>query len=117
MDRHRRENASEKHVIQLRVAGQTYRVSSSSNEDELRHLAGLVDERVAQLVPKGRAVPPNAILLAAIALAHDLEEAHKARSNLERRARDVLRRVLMRIEHALDKESERVDEEQAVEVG
>ena len=105
-----------KHVIQLRVGGQTYRVTSTSDEDQLRHLAGLVDERVAELIPKGRAVPANAILLAAIALAHDLEQERSTRSTLERRTRDVLRRVLMRIEHALDKESERVDEEHA-EVG
>lgn len=91
-------------VVQLRVAGQTYRVTSTANEDELRYLAGLVDERVGQLVPKGRAVPANAILLAAIALAHDLENERSARSSLERRTRDVLRRVLMRIEHVLDKE-------------
>ena len=92
-------------VVQLRVAGQTYRVTSTEGEDELRHLAGLVDERVGQLVPKGRAVPANAILLAAIALAHDLEHERTARSALERRTRDVLRRVLMRIEHVLDKET------------
>lgn len=92
----------ERRPIQLRVAGQTYKVVSSADEDALRHLASLVDERVGELVPKGRAVPANAILLAAIALAHDLEEERSKRTSLERRARDVLRRVLMRIDHALD---------------
>lgn len=96
-------------VVQLRVAGQTYRVTSTADEEELRYLAGLVDERVGQLVPKGRAVPANAILLAAIALAHDLEHERSARSTLERRTRDVLRRVLMRIEHALEKETSAVE--------
>ncbi len=92
----------ERRAIQLRVAGQTYKVLSSADEDELQHLASLVDERVGALIPKGRAVPANAILLAAIALAHDLEEERARRTSLERRARDVLRRVLMRIDHALD---------------
>jgi cell division protein ZapA len=92
----------ERRPIQLRVAGQTYKVVSTADEDELRHLATLVDERVGQLVPKGRAVPANAILLAAIALAHDLEEERSRRTSLERRTRDVLRRVLLRIDHALD---------------
>ncbi|HEY1959805.1 MAG TPA: cell division protein ZapA [Polyangiaceae bacterium] len=92
----------ERRPIQLRVAGQTYKVVSTADEESLRHLAGLVDERVAELVPKGRAVPANAILLAAIALAHDLEQERAKRSSLERRARDVLRRVLMRIDHALE---------------
>ena len=92
----------ERRPIQLRVAGQTYKVVSTADEDELRQLAAVVDERVGQLVPKGRAVPANAILLAAIALAHDLEEERAKRSSLERRARDLLRRVLMRIDHALE---------------
>jgi cell division protein ZapA len=92
----------ERRAIQLRVAGQTYKVVSSADEEELRHLAALVDDRVGALVPKGRTVPANAILLAAIALAHDLEEERSKRSSLERRARDVLRRVLMRIDHALE---------------
>ncbi len=100
----------ERRAIQLRVAGQTYKVASSADEDELRRLAALVDARVAELVPKGRAVPGNAILLAAIALAHDLEKERAARSSLERKTRDVLRRVLMRIDHALEMDAERVEE-------
>ena len=98
--------AMERRAIQLRVAGQTYKVVSSADEEELRHLAELVDERVGTLVPKGRVVPANAILLAAIALAHDLEEERGRRTTLERRTRDVLRRVLMRIDHALEMDAE-----------
>jgi cell division protein ZapA len=94
----------ERRAIQLRVAGQTYKLLSTADEDELRHLAALVDDRVGELVPKGRAIPGNAILLAALALAHDLEQERSLRSSLERKTRDVLRRVLMRIDHALDVE-------------
>ena len=99
----------ERRAIQLRVAGQTYKVTSSADEDELRRLAALVDARVAALVPKGRAIPGNAILLAALALAHDLEEERAARGSLERKTRDVLRRVLMRIDHALEMDAERAE--------
>ena len=99
-------SAMDRRAIQLRVAGQTYKVVSSAEEEELRHLAELVDARVGALVPKGRAVPANAILLAAIALAHDLEEERGRRATLERRTRDVLRRVLMRIDHALEMDAE-----------
>ncbi len=92
----------ERRAIQLRVAGQTYKVMSTADEEELRHFATLVDDRVGELVPKGRAIPGNAILLAAIALAHDLEQERSLRHSLERKTRDVLRRVLMRIDHALE---------------
>jgi cell division protein ZapA len=92
----------DRRTVQLRVAGQTYKVLSTADEDELRRLAALVDERVGKLIPKGRTVPANAVLLAAIALAHDLEEERSLRRGLERKTRDLLRRVLMRIDHALE---------------
>lgn len=94
----------ERRAIQLRVAGQTYRVVSSADEPELRRLASVVDERVGELIPKGKPIPAQAILLAALALAHDLEVEQTQRRSLERRTRDVLRRVLMRIDHALEVE-------------
>ncbi len=100
----------ERRAIQLRVGGQTYRVVSTADEPELRHLASVVDDRVGQLVPKGKTIPQQAILLAAIALAHDLEEEQGRRKSLERRTRDVLRRVLMRIDHALEMEPASAEE-------
>ncbi len=101
-------------AVQLRVAGQTYKITSSADEDELRRLAEVVDARVAEIVPKGRVVPGNAILLAAIALAHDLEKERGLRAALERKTRDVLRRVLMRIDHALDMDAEKHTEVAAI---
>jgi hypothetical protein len=42
------------------------------------------------------------MVLAAIALAHDLRSERSKREGLERRTRDLLRRVLLRIDDALD---------------
>jgi cell division protein ZapA len=92
----------ERRMVQLKVAGQTYKVVSSADEDELQRLAAVVDGRVAELSPKGRAVPPQAVLLAAIALAHDLEDERAKREALERKTRDLLRRILMRVDDALE---------------
>ena len=89
-------------MVQLKVAGQTYKVVSSADDDELQRLAAVVDGRVAELSPKGRVVPPQAVLLAAIALAHDLEEERSKREALERKTRDLLRRILMRVDDALE---------------
>jgi len=89
-------------MVQLKVAGQTYKVVSSADDDELMRLAGVVEDRVTALSPKGRAVPPQAVLLAAIALAHDLEEERTKREALERKTRDLLRRILMRVDDALE---------------
>jgi cell division protein ZapA len=92
----------ERRMVQLKVAGQTYKVVSSADDDELQRLAAVVDGRVSELSPKGRVVPPQAVLLAAIALAHDLEEERAKREALERKTRDLLRRILMRVDDALE---------------
>jgi hypothetical protein len=46
------------------------------------------------------------VLLAAIALAHELEEERARRVNVERRAKEMLHRVLGRIDEALGSASE-----------
>jgi cell division protein ZapA len=94
----------DRRTVQLQVAGQSYKVVSTAPESDLHRLAATVDAKVAQVVPRGRAVPPQAMLLAAIALAHELEEERSRREALERKTRDVLRRVLVRIDDALDPE-------------
>jgi cell division protein ZapA len=87
--------------VSLRVAGQSYKVVSSASEEELQRLADTVSAKVAELTPAGRGPAPQAVLLAAIALAHELEEERAKRLSVERRAKDMLRRVLGRIDDAL----------------
>ncbi len=88
--------------VQLRIGGQSYKVVSSADEEELQRLAGAVSAKVAELTPSGKTAPPQAVLLAAIALAHELEQERARRLAVERRARDMLRRVLVRIDDALE---------------
>lgn len=89
--------------VQLRVAGQSYRVVSSASEEELQRLADAVTAKVEELTPRGKVPTAQSVLLAAIALAHELEEERARRTTLERRARDMLRRVLVRIDDVLDR--------------
>lgn len=79
---------------------------SSASEEELERLAGAVSAKVEELTPPGRAVHPQSVLLAAIALAHELEVERAKRVAVERKAGDLLRRVLVRIDEALDCASE-----------
>jgi cell division protein ZapA len=92
--------------VSLRVAGQSYKVVSSASEEELRRLADAVNAKVEELTPAGRSASPQAVILAAMALAHELELERARRVSLERRARDMLRRVLGRIDDALGCASE-----------
>ncbi len=88
-------------TVQLRVGGQTYRVVSSASDDELRRLAAVVDEKLAAVVPPGRVVTPQAMLLAAMALAHDLEQERSRAAQISARARGAFGRILQRVDAAL----------------
>jgi cell division protein ZapA len=106
----------ERRTVEVRVGGQSFRVVSSASEEEVRRLAGVVNEKLGEVAPPGRTAPPQALLLAAIALAHDLEGERRHREGLERRTRDLMRRLLVRIDSALDGEDDGAEGE-AVEGG
>jgi cell division protein ZapA len=91
----------DRRTVQLRVAGQTYKVVSTAEAGELNRLAATVDAKVSE-VSRGRTASPQGVLLAALALAHELEEERNRREALERRTRDLLRRVLLRIDDAIE---------------
>src|SRR5579862_5899130 len=87
--------------IDVRVAGQNLRVVSTAPAADLERLAGMVDAKVAETGARGKP-QAQAILLAAMALAHEVEEERARREALERKTRDFLRRTLVRIDEALD---------------
>lgn len=87
--------------VELRIAGQSYKVVSTADADELQRLADTVSAKLAEIAPRGKGAP-QAMVLAAMALAHELEEERARRLAFERRTRDILRRVLVRIDDALD---------------
>jgi cell division protein ZapA len=92
----------DRRTIELRIAGQNYRVMSSAPEADVRRLAEVVEAKVAEVAPRGRPQSSQAVLLAAMALAHEVEAERGRRESLERRTRDLLQRVLLRIDEALE---------------
>jgi cell division protein ZapA len=97
--------------VELKVGGQTYRVVASAEEPELRRLADLVDARLRSISTPGRPISPQSLLLAAISLAHDLEEEKRKRAQLEARSKEMLRGVLARIDAALEANDEKPNAE------
>jgi len=93
-------------AVSLRIAGQSYKVVSSASEEELQRLADTVTAKVHELTPHGKSVAPQAVILAAMALAHELEQERARRLQVERRAREMLRRVLGHLDDAIDCASE-----------
>ncbi len=92
----------ERRAQNVHIAGQSYRVVSSAPEEELARLAAAVEKKLSEIVPPGKPAPPQALVLVSIALAHDLEIERAKRLALERRSRDMLRRVLVRVENVLE---------------
>ncbi len=88
-------------AVELRVGGQSYRVVSSASAGELERFAAKVDEKLSALVPPGRPLNPNALLLAAIALAHDAEEQRTRAELISQRARAAVEQLLGRVDEAL----------------
>jgi cell division protein ZapA len=93
--------------VELKVGGQTYRVVATAEETELKRLADLVDARLRSMSAPGRPISPQSLLLAAISLAHDLEEEKRKRAQLELRSKEMLRSVLSRIDAALEASDEK----------
>ena len=87
--------------VQLRIGGQTYRVVTSASEDELHRLTLMVEEKLTQIAGPGRVVNPQALLLAALALAHDLEEERARHTDQVARTRVAFGRMLERVDAAL----------------
>jgi cell division protein ZapA len=92
----------ERRTVDLRIAGQNYRVLTSAADDELKRLAKMVEAKVAEVSSRGRPQAGQAVLLAAIALAHEVETERGRRESLEGRTRDLLGRVLGQIDDALE---------------
>ena len=88
--------------VELKVAGHTYRVVASAEKEVLHRLAAVVDAKVNELTLPGRQVSPQAVLLAAISLAHELEEERAKRARLEQRAREMFGDLLERVDAALE---------------
>jgi cell division protein ZapA len=91
-------------TVHLRVGGQTYRVMTSASDEELQRLAAVVDQKLADVVPPGRAVTPQAMLLAAMALAHDLEAERTRSDAIKAKARVAFGRMIERVDAALSQD-------------
>lgn len=89
-------------TVAVTIGGQTYRVRSAATEQELRRLAATVDARLRVVSGSSQATPPpQALLLVAISLAHDLEHEQALRRKLERESYDTLQTLLDRIDSAI----------------
>lgn len=98
-------------AVQLRVAGQTYRVVTSAERSELDRLVAKVEDALSEVTPPGRQPSSQALVLAAISLAHELEEEKAKVRALKQRHREVLGSLLGRVDDVLEQTEEFVPKE------
>lgn len=92
----------ERRTVVLPIRGQSHRVVTTASDGELKRLVAAVEAKVGEVDPRGRAGTQNALLLAAMALAHELEQERAKVREVEVRAREAISRIVQRIDDALD---------------
>jgi cell division protein ZapA len=101
-----------KRTVTLEIAGARYRMASDADEDHLRKLADLVNERIAALGPKAQrsATPAQLLAVVALGLADELVQSENRRRELESSTLDALTRAIARIDRRLQVEAPSSDE-------
>jgi cell division protein ZapA len=89
-------------AVEVNVGGQLYRLVASTGEQTVQRYAGVVNERLRELTGSDRPAHPQAMLLVAMALAHDLEQERARAAALREQAESMLRGLLERVNAALD---------------
>jgi cell division protein ZapA len=89
-------------AVEVNVGGHLYRLVASSGEQTLQRYASVVNERLRDLTGSDRTPHPQAMLLVAMALAHDLEEERSRRLAERSGAEEMFRQLLGRVNEALD---------------
>lgn len=88
-------------TVQVRVGGQNYKVVTSATDDELHRATLVVEQKLAEVSPPGRMANPHALLLAALHLAHELEEVKAKNAALRDQTRSAFTRLRDRIDVTL----------------
>jgi cell division protein ZapA len=96
-------------AVDLSVAGTRCRVVTTAADDELRELARMVEEKLAGVLKPGKPLTMQAVLLAAIALAHEVRTERGRGANVAGVARAALEGLLARVDAALEETSDGVE--------
>jgi cell division protein ZapA len=95
-----------KKTVTLDIAGASYRMQVDADEEHLRRLADIVNERVQALGPKAmqRATPAQLLVMVALGLADDWQAAEARARSLEETTRRALQSAIARIDRRLSED-------------
>jgi cell division protein ZapA len=84
--------------VEVRVGTKAYRIVASADPETLTRLAALVDRKLQQVGSRH----PDALVLAALALAHDVERLEGECRRVTARSQSMLKSLLSRVDEALE---------------
>lgn len=87
--------------VELNVGGRVYRVVTSADPAEVQRYAAAVQKRLREVTGSDSPQHPQALLLAALALAHDLEQEVQRRREVEESTRQNVQSWVTRVEQVL----------------
>jgi cell division protein ZapA (FtsZ GTPase activity inhibitor) len=91
-----------KHTVTLEIAGTQFRLVADADEQHLKELAAIVNERVSKLGAAAKTASPAQLLaLVALGLADDLVTAERKLHEVDRLTRTTIASVIARIDHRL----------------
>ena len=94
-------------TVNLDIAGSRYRLTTDADEETLRRLAEIVNDRVAALGPKAnRATSAQMLAVVALGLAEEALAAQKRAEDVEALARDAITTAVARIDLRLSEDAE-----------
>lgn len=96
-------------TVEVEIGGRTYRVVTSADEQELRELAGLVNETLRE-VARGRGSSLEGMVLATLSLAHEARAERQRAERVMRAAKQALGRILERVDEAIGSSAEEPEE-------
>ena len=91
-----------KHTVTLEIAGTQFRLVADADEQHLKELAAIVNERVSKLGSASKTASAAQLLaLVSLGLADDLLSAEKKLQQVDRLTRTTIANVIARIDHRL----------------
>ncbi|MBI4706131.1 MAG: cell division protein ZapA [Deltaproteobacteria bacterium] len=88
-------------TVELNLAGRRCKVVTTAGDDELARLVDIVEDKLGAVARPDRRIDEHAILLAAVALAHDVDTERARAAAIGARAKEALAGLLGRVDQAL----------------
>ena len=92
-------------LVSVKIAGSTLTIRTDASQDYVDRLQKYVNEKIEEVQPEVRNLPlKSALALAALSIADDYFSSEESRQKLDDNVRQRLKRILLRLDAALEDE-------------